>query len=127
MLGLAGVPSVIMFIGFLFMPESPRWLVFHGKTDKALAVLSKLRDPSEVHKELKSINEDFENHKKQKLGIMGVVFRRRGIIIITVRLFEVATEIRYLKDSVASTVCWVWSSDVPTVRRNQHSNVCLSS
>ncbi|XP_019851521.1 PREDICTED: proton myo-inositol cotransporter-like [Amphimedon queenslandica] len=70
MLGLAGVPSVIMFFGFLFLPESPRWLVFHGKTDKALAVLSKLRDPSQVHEELKSINDDFENHKRQKLGCL---------------------------------------------------------
>lgn len=35
MLGLGGVPSVIQFIGFIFMPESPRWLVTKGKDEDA--------------------------------------------------------------------------------------------
>ena len=87
MLGLAAVPSLIMFFGFWFMPESPRWLVFHGKTDKALAVLSKLRDPSHVKEELKSINDDFEYHKRQKLGIMGVCIIIIIIIVVVVVIF----------------------------------------
>ena len=68
MLGLAGVPSVIMFIGFLFMPESPRWLVFNGKPDKARKVLYMLRDPDDVEDEIKLIENDFREYKSLRLG-----------------------------------------------------------
>ena len=40
MLGLAGVPSLVMFFGLLFMPETPRWLVFHEKFARARKSLS---------------------------------------------------------------------------------------
>ena len=66
MLGLAGVPSFVMFVGFLFMPESPRWLVYRGRTDKARAVLGKVRQRDEVEEELKSIVRDHEDHKKSQ-------------------------------------------------------------
>lgn len=47
MLGLAAIPSALQFVGFIFMPESPRWLVSKGKLDQAKKVLQQIRTEDE--------------------------------------------------------------------------------
>ena len=43
MLGLAAIPSLIRLVAFVFLPESPRWLVGKGKTKEAKLVLRKVK------------------------------------------------------------------------------------
>lgn len=69
MLGLAGVPSLLMFFGFLFLPETPRWLVFHGKHKEAQEVLSKLHHPSSRWSEFQSILKDYDEFTKTKMSM----------------------------------------------------------
>ena len=65
MLGLAAVPAIIQFIGFIFLPESPRWLVEHGQVERARSVLMKLRSSSEaVDMEITSIEVSFNISRK---------------------------------------------------------------
>lgn len=65
MLGLAGIPAIFQFIGVLFMPESPRWLVSKGKIGKARDVLKQIRTGTfrSLEDELQSIISSFENEK----------------------------------------------------------------
>jgi hypothetical protein len=42
-------PAVILFVGMIFMPFSPRWLIHHGREDEARKVLSNLRGLPEDH------------------------------------------------------------------------------
>ncbi|KAL4995773.1 general substrate transporter [Aspergillus recurvatus] len=42
-LALQLVPAVILGVGMIFMPFSPRWLVHHGREEEALKVLTSLR------------------------------------------------------------------------------------
>ncbi|KAK7264315.1 hypothetical protein RJT34_31922 [Clitoria ternatea] len=47
MLGIGAVPSVILAVGVLAMPESPRWLVMRGRLGDATKVLNKTSDSKE--------------------------------------------------------------------------------
>jgi SP family sugar:H+ symporter-like MFS transporter len=49
MLGLAVVPSLILLVGMIWMPETPRFLVHAGEEDEARSVLEDVRD--EGHEE----------------------------------------------------------------------------
>ena len=57
MLSLAAVPAIILFLGVLRLPESPRFLVRHGKLEAARQVLGFIREKNEVDAELRDIQE----------------------------------------------------------------------
>jgi len=42
-LGSAFIPSFVLAVGIFFCPESPRWLMKHGKQAKAFRSMCKLR------------------------------------------------------------------------------------
>lgn len=41
-LGIQTIPAAILALLILFFPESPRWLIDHGKPDEGLRTLAKL-------------------------------------------------------------------------------------
>lgn len=53
------IPAILLFIGMLFLPETPRWLVLKGLIPKAKATLNKIRNAQDVPIELKQIEESF--------------------------------------------------------------------
>lgn len=57
MLGLAVLPSLILLIGVIFMPESPRWLLEHKSEKAARDVMGLTFKQSEIDKEIADMKE----------------------------------------------------------------------
>ena len=49
------LPSIVLFVGVFFVPESPRWLVFKGEGKRALQILKRIRKGVA----LREINDEF--------------------------------------------------------------------
>lgn len=54
------VPGVLFIVAMLFQPESPRWLVEHGKYDDAARVLGFVAGTSANDKDVLSMLEDIK-------------------------------------------------------------------
>jgi sugar porter (SP) family MFS transporter len=74
------VPAVLMLLGTLFLPESPRYLVRVGDTVEAKRILSNLRPASAVDREVDEINATLST-RKGNLKELFSKFARPAIII----------------------------------------------
>ncbi|NP_001153301.1 solute carrier family 2 member 13b [Danio rerio] len=68
MLGLSVVPAALQFLGFLFLPESPRWLLQKGFTQNALLVLRQIRGDVDVEEEFESIRCSIQEEQRDVAG-----------------------------------------------------------
>jgi MFS transporter, SP family, galactose:H+ symporter len=54
------IPAIIMFVGMLFLPETPRWLISKGYEDKSREVLNKVEDPALVEEVMSKMKEEIK-------------------------------------------------------------------
>ncbi|CAF2204634.1 hypothetical protein HID58_027970 [Brassica napus] len=75
-LGLAVVPATLMFIGGLFLPETPNSLVEQGKLEEAKAVLIKVRGTNNIEAEFQDLLEASEAARAVKNPFRNLFARR---------------------------------------------------
>ncbi|XP_072526538.1 solute carrier family 2 member 13b isoform X2 [Salminus brasiliensis] len=86
-MGLSSVPAVLQFVGFLFLPESPRWLLQKGRSQQARKVLTHIRATENVDEEYNSIRSTVEEEEKESGGgpvlwrILTCAPARRALIV----------------------------------------------
>jgi SP family sugar:H+ symporter-like MFS transporter len=77
MLGLAAVPSLVLLVGMLFMPETPRYLVHAGEEDTARDVLEDLPGDERPEERIGEIR-DVEQEEQGGTGL-GALWRAKWV------------------------------------------------
>ncbi|MCM3845361.1 sugar porter family MFS transporter [Pseudonocardia sp. DR1-2] len=97
MLLVALLPAIVLFVGMLRMPESPRWLVSRGREEEALAVLRQVRSDERARAEMVEVHRLADEERTSRTGgatDLGVRWIRRLILIgAGLGIFQQATGI----------------------------------
>jgi MFS transporter, SP family, galactose:H+ symporter len=98
MLGVIALPAMMMFIGFIFLPESPRWLLLKNRVTSARKVLSRIRSSkSEVAREMAEIEKDISLKQKGfHLLFHNSHFRRAVFLGISLQVIQQLTGINVI-------------------------------
>jgi sugar porter (SP) family MFS transporter len=93
MFAMAVVPAAAFGIGLLFIPDSPRWLAGRGHTDKARAVLKRIRAPAEVESELADIQHGASQQKGEWSELFSPLLRMAMIVGVGLAIAQQLTGI----------------------------------
>jgi len=82
--------SLMMFVGSVVLPESPRWLVLKGDKESALKVLSNLRScKAEINTELQEILDSISHNQDSSLNILKKFYFWRVLSVgITMQMLQ---------------------------------------
>lgn len=96
MLGIATLPAVVLFLGMLFMPDSPRWYALKGRFAEARRILSRTRAKEDVDWEMMEIEENLSEETQQKGSLQDLRtpwMRKVFFIGLTFAFFHAATAV----------------------------------
>jgi sugar porter (SP) family MFS transporter len=93
MFGVACVPAALLFLGMLFQPESPVWLVTRGRTAEARRVLGRLRHPDVVDDELASMMSGVRRQRAPARELLRPGLRPALVLGLLLAVFQQVTGI----------------------------------
>lgn len=84
MLGIEALPAVIYFLALHSVPESPRWLVMHGRNDEALGIMAKVSSQAQAEADLSEILESVDAEADQEQGTLKELFQPAMKLVLTI-------------------------------------------
>lgn len=89
MFGLGVIPAILFFIGVLWLPESPRWLIKVGEIEKARQVLLKIGSPDFANQTILEVEKTTTGSAKPSLKMVFEKSVRPAVIVgITLAVFQ---------------------------------------
>ena len=116
------IPAIVLFVGMLYMPETPRWLMSRGRESEGLAVLSRIESPESRDEAFEAIKREVVKSREEKAGYRELFkpwLRNAVIICIGIMFFQqfvgINTVIYYspkifLMAGFDGTVSAIWAS-----------------
>jgi SP family galactose:H+ symporter-like MFS transporter len=93
MLGLAAIPAIILGVGMLPLPDTPRWLINHNESDNARKVLKRIRGKDYVEGEVNEIQEGLKKQQGGRAELFNPMVKPALIIGVSVAIFQQLTGI----------------------------------
>jgi SP family galactose:H+ symporter-like MFS transporter len=93
MLVLAAIPALILGIGMISLPDTPRWLVSKNQKDQATKVLKRIRNSADVDKEMDEIQESLKKQKGGRAELFNPLVKPALIIGVALAIFQQVTGI----------------------------------
>jgi SP family sugar:H+ symporter-like MFS transporter len=118
MVGLAVVPSLVLLIGMIWMPETPRFLVHAGEEDDAREVLEEVRDDGH-EEELEDIRRVEAEEQGGGLRELGAAWVRPALLVaIGLAVFQQLVGINTIIYYAPTTLTNVGYSDQSAIYAN---------
>ena len=80
MVGFAFLPSAVLLAGMFFLPESPRWLLTHGRKQEGRQILHRLRAGEDIEQEINQIG-NAEAQNRGSLKELALGWARPALVI----------------------------------------------
>ena len=93
MLGVMAVPSFLLFVFLLLVPESPRWLIEKNQIAGGMAILTRINGPAEANREYAEILQTLKASKGKLVELFRGGMRKVLIIGILLAVFQQITGI----------------------------------
>ena len=93
MLGFAAIPAIILGVGMLPLPDTPRWLVNHNEPENARKVLKRIRGKDAVEGEVKEIQDGLKKQRGGRAELFNPMVKPALTIGISLAIFQQVTGI----------------------------------
>jgi sugar porter (SP) family MFS transporter len=87
MFALTAVPSLLFFVSMFFVPESPRWLIKNGASDRARGVLARIGGQAYAEAEVRDVQATLAGEQTQRMRFADLLEpRMRRVLVLGVVL-----------------------------------------